>query len=199
MTREVPVFIIQPESIKEAARAKRELGNDKGYNNEIDKRTTDDHPFLQDYLIKINQEQPFNKYYNLGTFMMYDVISRQLDKNQTKIAITGEDMEQHAYNYDGNDYEIFTATYWDNLPDLYEALGDTTQQNGLSQFFGKIENSSPVLYQKMAEIIAEGLIITDERRFFTRGIYDVFMPFYRKKEAEHLFNTLYQTTNQQNE
>ncbi len=144
------------------------------------------HPELLNYLRNTVEASPkLAKGYFNGFSMMYDIILRQLSTD-TRVELTREDMVVHGYNVQEHGIDRLSAgalDYWHDSSLTDESI---REQTPVSTFMDRLKSSSRPMYSDIQETLGRDDVDANEKLGYFRGLYDIFMPFYNKAEAEYL-------------
>lgn len=146
----------------------------------------EEHPELLKYLKNTVVASPeLANGYATGFRTMYDVILRQLSTS-APINITRQDMIVHDYNVQENGIDRLSSGALEYWCDQSSKGGSTGEQTPVSIFMDRLKSSSQSMYSDVRETLTRDDVDGNEKIGYVRGLYDVFMPFYNKAEADHL-------------
>lgn len=187
MNNERAVFSVTPEAVHATQQQVRVLGNF------ILSRHAWDHfnssqPALVAYATETASSEGIDSdAYASGVVNAYINIVNQLNLDGEAEYITPGEMGLHSYNIaDNHLFEDMTGESEGTPDDLSEIFTD----DGLNRFLDKLFDSSPEFAELVCHHLTDACTTTAERKSFLRGIYDVFMPFYTKREAEYMHDHL---------
>lgn len=148
------------------------------------------HPQLQGYMDEVLQEtpEPERKSYVKSALLTYRIIHDDLSAKQQDVTLTEQDIQLHKHNK--AEQGITNGNIWQSSRDLVMQLEDTSANNPLSEFMGRVRSSSEAMYFLYLEAFRSGALTSAQSKRCLEGMYDVFMPFYRKFEAEYLHDHL---------
>lgn len=128
-----------------------------------------------------------NYAYSSGAISTYLCIQNQLEITGESPFITTEDVGLHDFNI--TDQQFFQAA-----PSDAEQVGDDLEalfhDKGVDAFTNLLVKSSPEFATIIGSIITDGGFTVYENMSFLRGVYDVYMPFYNKRESEVMYDKL---------
>jgi len=146
----------------------------------------EEHPELINYLKKTVEASPEQVFgYASGFSIMYDVILRQLSTD-TVVEFSREDMIVHDYNVQEYGIDRLSAGALDYWLDQSSANDSSLEQTPVNVFMDRLKSSSRSMYSDVRETLSRDDVDANEKIGYFRGLYDVFVPFYNKAEAQHL-------------
>lgn len=146
---------------------------------EILQKAYEKHPFLYKYFAEEAKRygEDFGNY-AFPSALAYEIVTRQLDILGNSIDITSNDVVIHKESAD----VVFSDPRWKNKNWITERISTREMANadsGLGFFMNTLEIAAP----ELGELIAGtkgGIENGSDMKIFIRGIYDGFMPLYRK-------------------
>ena len=178
-----PIFPIE-DTVVNTVQEDKKIVNDEIRSEFLVKIAEEKHPELVEYFANTVKASPelFDGYV-AGFRTMYDVI--RLSSN-IPTELTREDMIVHGYNvqeYGIDRLSVGALEYWCEQSSTNKS---TKEQSPVSTFMDRLESSSQLMYSDVRETLAQNNRDANGKIGYFRGLYDVFMPFYNKAEAEHL-------------
>jgi len=67
-----------------------------------------------------------------------------------------------------------------------ESTDSSLEQTPVNVFMDRLKSSSRSMYSDVRETLSRDDVDANEKIGYFRGLYDVFVPFYNKAEAQHL-------------
>lgn len=149
------------------------------YAKEVMQKAKENHPILYKYYAEEAKKQGecWDKY-TISTSLSYEIVTRQMEADGNSVEITPEDISRHKESIDF----VFNDPRW---KDMDWIIGRVTiregasADSGLGLFLNILDISAPELGEEIASI-TEKLEEIEDMKIFVRGIYDGFMPLYRK-------------------
>jgi hypothetical protein len=188
MFSETAIFPISSEAFQSSKRAVHVFGPMISTKNMLDTLKSS-HPLLAEYTVQVSHDEPEHAdSYLTGVLFTYDVLSRQEPQYGKPMDILPQDISLHKHNYE--DQQPFASVDLEQPEVLFEQLSDASQDSGAIAFLRRLEHSSPELLAFFKDKLCNRLSSADQRRSFLRGVYDAYMPFYNKNEAEYLYDHL---------
>lgn len=187
MNNERTVFSVTPEAVYATQQQVRAFGSFL-LSRHAWEHFNSTQPALVAYATEVaSAESIDSETYASGVVNAYINVVNQLDLDGEMKHITPDDIGLHSYNI--ADYHLF-----ENVPEepqnLSDDLSEVFADQGLNRFLDKLFDSSPEFAEIVCDHLANACSSVAERKSFLRGIYDIFMPFYTKREAEYMHDYL---------
>lgn len=165
---EVPSFVIDEETVSEVDEGASIPADIEDYLRLTMKTMRSKHESLYQLISKTAQNQKDWTAYALAASLSFDILDRQLEKEEMTADITDDDIESYA--------ELVAKCM---IPEI-DPQGNVTYAPDFSEHLEMIGGNSPEFMTYLTTVCFEVFEDNDKRSSFIRGICDVAIPFFHK-------------------